>query len=85
MDLEVRITGRGIVRGDSVIADATVDAQCGMCGNAVEAVVSIGSKDGTTAMYICPSCLRTRLDALSVGRYRLREPGAGLPWGKVAG
>ena len=85
MDIEVRVAGRGVVCGDSVVADATVVAPCSMCGRDAEAVVSLADKDGGRAMFACPNCIRSRLDALSVGRYRLRDPGTGLPWGKVAG
>lgn len=85
MDIEVRVAGRGMVRGDSVVPDTTVEAHCTMCGASAEAVVSLSDKDGKHALFACPMCIRSRLDAMSVGRYRLREPAGGLPWGKVAG
>jgi hypothetical protein len=47
----------------------------------VEAAAALG--EGTSA---CAACLRDRLDALSVARFRLRESRSGsLPWGKVTG
>jgi hypothetical protein len=34
--------------------------------------------------FACKSCMRTRLEAITVAVYELRE-GSGLPWGKVSG
>lgn len=81
--IEVRVAGSGVVRGDEIAPDASTEARCGVCGQERGAVVSVSG-----GVYACPDCLRARLDALSVARWRLREatPGAsGLPWGKISG
>lgn len=81
--IEVRIGGRGRVVGGEVEESERTRAACSLCGVEVEAVASVGAPDA--AAFACAGCLRERLDALSVARYRLRGPGAGLPWGKVSG
>lgn len=79
-NIEVRIDGRGIVRGDESREDATVRATCSICNATTDAVAAIGTA------FICANCLRERLDALSVGRWRMRElRDPGLPWGKTSG
>jgi hypothetical protein len=85
--IEVRVAGRGTMRGEDAVEDATTRATCSLCGQEAEAVASLmlGDPPDIAPIYACASCLRSRLDALSVGRYRLKKPGAGLPWGKVAG
>jgi hypothetical protein len=83
--IEVRVGGRGIVRGDESTVDAQVRSRCSLCSAEAETVASI-SAPGGTEMYACPNCLRERLDAISVGRWRLRDgQSAGLPWGKLSG
>lgn len=87
MAIDVEITGCGRVRGEDVQADPSVVARCSLCGSQVEAAVSISVPPaaGTSAL-ACANCLRARLDALSVGRFRLREPQtSGIPWGKISG
>jgi len=72
--------GGSIVQGE-VRADATAVAHCTLCAKEVEASVSLGP-----GAFACAACLRDRLDALSVARFRLRESRSGsLPWGKVTG
>ncbi len=85
MDIEVRVAGRGIVQGDTSKVDASVKASCSLCGCDADVVSSMTSNDGAVTMYACLSCLRVRLDAMSVARYRMRDGGTGLPAGKVAG
>jgi hypothetical protein len=83
--IEVRVGGRGIVRGDESTVNAEVKARCSLCNAEAETVASI-SPPGQTERYACPNCLRERLDAISVGRWRLRDAqSAGLPWGKLSG
>ena len=84
-NIEVRIDGRGIVRGDESREDATVRATCSICNATTDAVASLGAA-GPSIGFICAGCLRERLDALSVGRWRMRElRDPGLPWGKTSG
>ena len=81
--ITVRVAGYGTMSGAELERDASTRAECTLCGAAAEAVASLGSVG-----FSCPSCLRARLDALSVGRFRLREgqsDRAGSPWGKVSG
>jgi hypothetical protein len=85
MAIDVEITGCGRVRGEDVQADPSVVARCSLCGAQVEAAVSIAVAAGPSVL-ACANCLRARLDALSVGRFRLREPQtSGIPWGKISG
>jgi hypothetical protein len=85
MDIEVRVAGRGIVRGDQAQVDAATKAMCSLCGTESDVVSAMNAQDGSASLFACPNCLRVRLDAMSVARYRMREGGSGLPWGKVAG
>ena len=85
MDIEVRVAGRGIVTGDKSQLDAATKATCSLCGSDADVVSSMVAHDNSATLFACPNCLRVRLDAMSVARYRMREGGAGLPWGKVAG
>lgn len=85
MEIEVRVAGRGVVQGDTSKIDAGTKAVCSLCGNDAEVVSSITANDGSVTLFACPNCLRVRLDAMSVARYRMRDGGSGLPWGKVAG
>ncbi len=83
--IDVEITGAGRVRAGGVEQDPKVRARCNVCGGEVDAAVSIAAP-GAAAAYACAPCLRARLDALSVGRFRLREgDSGGLPWGKISG
>ena len=81
MAIDVQVTGGGTISNGELRVDANAVARCTLCAREVEASATIG--DGMTA---CASCLRERLDALSVARFRLRESRSGsLPWGKVTG
>lgn len=83
--MDVEISGAGRIRGGKVEHDPSVRARCAVCGAEVEAAVSLGTPADASALG-CAPCLRARLDALSVGRFRLREGGSGgLPWGKISG
>ena len=81
MSINVHVTGGGTISDGELFADAAAIAKCTLCAKEVEASVGIGT--GASA---CAACLRDRLDALSVARFRLRESRTGsLPWGKVTG
>lgn len=82
MSIDVQVSGAGVVTNGAVSADPSTVARCSLCAKQVDACVAIGS-DRTA----CAACLRDRLDALSVARFRLhndREPRS-IPWGKVTG
>jgi hypothetical protein len=80
MSIDVHVTRGGTITNGNLRADATVVARCTVCEKDVDASVSIGT--GTA----CAVCLRDRLDALSVARFRLSESRtSSLPWGKVTG
>jgi hypothetical protein len=74
--IEVRITGKGTVRGEDVSRDTTLDATCSLCNASVDAVASVG------VGFACKTCLRKRLEAMTLGAYVL-DSSTGLPWGKV--
>lgn len=74
--IQVRIAGKGNVNGTEVAPDPTATAHCDLCDTDVDAVASVGTAFG------CKSCLRERLEAMTVGAYQLTAS-AGLPWGKV--
>jgi hypothetical protein len=83
MSIDVQVSGGGTVSNGAVKVDPTTVARCSLCAKDVEAAVGIGP-DKTA----CAACLRDRLDALSVARFRLHEQtGAprSIPWGKVTG
>lgn len=82
MSIDVLVTGGGTVKSGAASVDPTTVASCSLCGKtSVEASVGIGP-DRTA----CAPCLRERLDALSVARYRLADYGPkSIPWGKVSG
>ena len=82
--IEVRVQGRGTVRDTRPTVDEKTEARCDLCGKVADAVVTVAA-DGR-APFSCKSCLRERLEAITVGLWMLREPGAsGLPWGKISG
>lgn len=83
--IEVRVNGRGVVCGDEEWEDHAVVAQCVLCGREVEVAAAVDPPEEEAAKFACPDCLRRRLDAISVAKWRLRMPseGGGLPWGKV--
>ena len=82
MGIDVQVTSGGRVNSGAVSVDPTTVASCSLCAKKVEASVGIGP-DRTA----CAPCLRDRLDALSVARFRLQEsgPSSTIPWGKVSG
>lgn len=78
--IDVQVTGGGTIRNGELKIDSSTNAKCGLCAQEVEAAAAIA---GTMA---CAQCLRERLDAMSVARFRLRESRtSSLPWGKVTG
>jgi len=79
--IDVHVTRGGTITNGEVKPDAKTVARCSLCAKEVEASVTIGAAGNA-----CAPCLRDRLDALSVARFRLRESSSGsLPWGKVTG
>jgi hypothetical protein len=81
MSIDVHVTGGGTISDGELRADPTTAARCTLCARDVEASAGIG--EAATA---CASCLRERLDALSIARFRLCESRtSSLPWGKVTG
>ena len=83
MEIEVRISSHGAVCGDDTTDDAETRAVCDLCGGELDAVASV-AQDGRGAPFACASCLRDRLEAMSVARWRFRTAHkAGLPWGKI--
>jgi hypothetical protein len=82
--IEVRVGGRGSVRDGKKQVDSTVASRCELCDADVDATASVGVEG--RGPFVCKSCLRMRLEAITVALYELREPGnTGLPWGKVSG
>lgn len=78
--IDVQVTGGGTISNGELKIDSSTHARCGLCARDVEATAAIAE---TTA---CAQCLRERLDAMSVARFRLRESRtSSLPWGKVTG
>jgi hypothetical protein len=81
MSIDVHVTGGGSISNGELRVDANAVAQCNLCSRDVDAAVTIGP-----ARSACAACLRDRLDALSVARFRLPTSGTGsIPWGKVTG
>ncbi len=79
--IDVQVSRGGSIVGGVLEPNAELVARCSLCAKEVDAAASLGP--GTWA---CAPCLRERLDALSVARFRLRESKSGaLPWGKVTG
>jgi len=79
--IDVHVTGGGVISNGELRNDTNEKARCTLCAKDVEASATIGA--GASA---CAPCLRERLDALSVARFRLQESRSGsLPWGKVTG
>jgi hypothetical protein len=89
--IEVRITGRGSVRDGKTAKDSAMEARCDLCAQAVDAVASLSAPSPADAAtgagpFACKDCLRTRLEAMTVGAWQLKEAGeTGLPWGKISG
>jgi hypothetical protein len=81
MSIDVQVTSGGTISNGELRTDPTTVARCSLCSQQVD--VSVGIGDGGTA---CAPCLRARLDAISVARFRLGESRSGsIPWGKVTG
>lgn len=78
--IDVHVSQGGSIIGGDVRIDAKEIARCTLCAREVESSAALGP--GASA---CAPCLRERLDALSVARFRLKESGSGTPWGKVTG
>ena len=81
--IEVRVHARGRVTDGDARQDPSVQARCELCGAATDAVVSVGAAG---APFACKSCLRERLESVTVALFLLKEPReSGLPWGKISG
>jgi len=80
--IEVRVTGRGWVKGEEIVEDKALAARCTVCKRPAELVVAV-----TPEVLACRDCLRACLDATSVATWRLSQAAgtAALPWGKIAG
>jgi hypothetical protein len=81
--IEVRVHGRGSVRGGEPTENKAIEARCDLCGATTDAVVSVTSD--AQAPFSCKNCLRERLESVTVALYLLREEKQGLPWGKISG
>jgi hypothetical protein len=81
--IEVRVGGHGSVRAGVKRVDGATQSICDLCGSETDAVVSISQ--GGDAPFACKSCLRGRLEAITVAMWELKAPPPGLPWGKVSG
>ncbi len=88
--IEVRVHAQGSVRDGAPAHDPSVVARCDLCGAVTDAVVSVAA---VGAPFACKSCLRERLENVTLALWMLRqEPPAeqpdkkgGLPWGKISG
>lgn len=78
--IDVHVSQGGSIVGGEVRADAKMVARCALCGSDVESSAALSG-----GQFACAPCLRERLDALSIARFRLKESGSGTPWGKVTG
>lgn len=79
--IDVKVSKGGFIERGELTVDPTMVAKCSLCKRDVEASAALAE-----GAYACAQCLRERLDALSVARFRLRESSTGsLPWGKVTG
>ena len=78
--IDVHVSEGGRIVGGEVSLDARTVAHCNLCGREVESAASLAG-----GQFACGPCLRDRLDALSVARFRLKESGNRTPWGKVTG
>lgn len=80
--IEVRVAGRGSVRDGQKKVETSAKAHCDLCGADTDVVVSVTPE--ASGPFACKACMRSRLEAITVAVYELRE-GSGLPWGKVSG
>ena len=81
--IEVRVGGRGVATGDDLQFDPAIQAKCDLCERELDAVVSVGRAGGAPS-FACADCIRDRLGAISVARWRLKEDHK-TPWGKISG
>jgi hypothetical protein len=81
--IEVRIQGKGLVKDGNATKSPAQTAHCDLCDADVDMVASTGPSG--SGPFGCKSCLRERLEAMTLGRWHLRDPGEGTPWGKVSG
>jgi hypothetical protein len=80
--MQVRVAGRGCVRNGEKMADPGTSGRCDLCGGDGDAVVSVDAEGH--GPFACKSCLRARLEAITVALWEFREPSpTGLPWGKA--
>jgi hypothetical protein len=78
--IDVHVTGGGTISNGELKIDSGTHARCGLCARDVEAAAAIAET------FACANCLRERLEAMSIARFRLRESRtSSLPWGKVTG
>lgn len=73
----VIVSGHGTLEGGEVLENTAVQAHCAQCDRDVDLAVELAGRS------LCVGCLRTGLDASSIGRYRLVGASSSLPWGKV--
>jgi hypothetical protein len=79
--IDVLVSQAGSIVAGELRTDPSVVAKCTLCSREAESAAAIGGGG-----FACAPCLRERLDALSVARFRLCEPrSTGTPWGKVTG
>lgn len=81
--IEVRVNGRGVAAGEDLRVDTATQATCDLCAKELDAVVSVSGPNGPAA-FACAECIRERLGAISVARWRLQDAHK-TPWGKVSG
>lgn len=78
--IDVRVHGRGTLRGDQATEEQGTVARCDLCGAESDAVASVAQA------FACKLCLRERLEAITVGLFMFKgSEGKGLPWGKISG
>ena len=79
--IDVHVSKAGRIQNGELTTDTSMVAKCTLCNKDVEAAAALDK-----TQYACANCLRERLDALSVARFRLTESSSrSLPWGKVTG
>lgn len=79
--IDVHVSKAGRIQNGQLTADPGVIAKCTLCNANVDATAALGALG-----HACANCLRERLDALSVARFRLTEGSPrSSPWGKVTG
>jgi hypothetical protein len=81
--IEVRVGGRGVASAEELRMDPATQAKCDLCEKDLDAVVSVG-RAGGPAVFACAECIRERLGAMSIARWRLKDDHK-TPWGKISG